>query len=399
MVICLLVGTALAGCAEKATTNVTIATFFPTSGVDGTLGMALQNAVDLAVSQQGAIGSGYTLGVEHVDALNSDPATAARALVADPTVLGVVGPLDSTAALGMMPSVAQAGLVTISPGATLPGLTLTDQATVEKLQFAQLHPKGAAIAFLRLPENDNAMGKVAADLAVAPTSAHGLNAKAFALMDDGSASGKAALAAFAAELKAQGGTVAAQGSIAAGDSASVQSAVSVIVDAFPDAVYYAGGSEAGAELRGALTLSGAGLPLLVSGPGAGDTAWGGMVGVAAAAANTWAILPAVDLAKLTNAKSFATAYAAAHAGQAPPALAALAYDAAMDEIAAIKAVIASGKPVTRAAVLAAVAGAQYAGVTGTVAFDKNGDNTTALGFSLYTADNKGAWHFVETLKG
>ncbi len=390
---------ALAGCGSPNATTVTIATFFPTSGVDGSLGQALQNAVDLAVSQQSTIGSGYTLGVEHVDALNSDGATVARALANDPTVMGIVGPLDSTAAMGMMPTTAQENLVTISPGATLPGLTLADQATAEKLPFTQLHPKDGAIAFLRLPENDNAMGKVAADLAVAPTSAHGLGANAVFLVDDGSASGMAATAAFAVELKSKGGTVAGQQSALAGNAVNVQSTVSAIVDAYPDAVFYAGGSEAGAELRGTLTLTGASLPLLVVGPGAGDPAFANMASVAAAAANTTAILPAADLSKLPNAKSFTTAYSAAYAGQTPPALAALAYDAAMDEIAAIKSVIASGKAPTRAAVLAAITGKPYAGVTGSVAFDKDGDDTTALGFSLYTTDGKGAWQFVETLKG
>jgi ABC-type branched-subunit amino acid transport system substrate-binding protein len=107
----------------------------------------------------------------------------------------------------------------------------------------------------------------------------------------------------------------------------------------------------------------------------------------------------VDLSKLPNAKSFISAYSSAYSGQTPPTLAALAYDAAMDEIAAIKSVISSGKTLTRAAVLAAVAGAPYAGVTGSLAFDKNGDDTTALGFSLYTTDAKGAWHFIQTLKG
>lgn len=396
--LCLLAGTALTGCASSDATTVTIATFFPTSGVDGALGKAMQNAVDLAVAQHGSIGSGYALNVEHVDALNSDGGATARAFVGDPSVMGIVGPLDSAAALGMLPVVAQASLVTISPGATLPGLTLADAATAEKLPFDQLHPKGAPIAFLRQPQNDSAMGKVAADLAVGPTSSHGLNAKNVSVIDDGTASGKAAAAAFATELAAKGGAVMGQGSVLAGSSVSAQTAVAVIVDAFPDAVFYAGNSEAGAELRGALTLSGAALPMIVAGPGAGDPSWSAMVGLAAAAANTSAILPAPDLTKLDSAKDFVTAYAAAYANQTPPAMAALAYDAAMDEIAGIQSVIASGKTLTRAAVLSAVASAQYKGVTGTLAFDKNGDNTTALGFSLYTCDNKGVWHFVGALK-
>jgi branched-chain amino acid transport system substrate-binding protein len=390
----------LAACspATSSANTLTIATFFPTSGVDAALGEALQNAVDLA-AKQSSLGGGYTLSVEHVDAVGSDPVGAAQTLAADSTVMGIVSPLDSGAALAMLPILAQSGLATISPGATLPGLTQADQAAAEKIPFDQLHPKGDLVAFFRLPETDNAAGKVAADLAVAPTNAHGLAAHAVFVVDDGTASGKAAAAAFAQELRAKGGSVAGQQSVLAGVPDSAQSAVSAIVAAYPDLVFYAGGAQAGAELRGALSLSGAPqLGMLVAGAGAGDPAWSGIVGVPAAAANTTAILPAPDLSTLASAKSFSSAYQSAY-GQSPPALAALAYDAAMDEIAAIKSVIASGKAVTRAAVLVAVASAKYAGVTGAVAFDKNGDNTTALGFSLYTCDSKGTWHYVTALKG
>jgi hypothetical protein len=46
-----------------------------------------------------------------------------------------------------------------------------------------------------------------------------------------------------------------------------------------------------------------------------------------------------------------------------------------------------------------VTAASYTGATGAVAFDKNGDDTTALGFSLYACDGKGAWHFVTAVTG
>jgi branched-chain amino acid transport system substrate-binding protein len=392
----------LAGCASgtAASQILTIATFFPTSGVDAALGKALQDAVDLAVQQHSAIGTGYTLSVEHLDANGSDPAAAVTTLAADPTVMGIVGPLDSQAAITMLPLLAQDGVVTISPSATLPGLTQVDQAAAEGVPFAQLHPTGAPLAFFRLPETDNAAGKVAADVATAPTSAHGLGAQAIFLVDDGTASGKAAAAAFAAELKAKHGTVAGQRSVLAGVPDSAQSAVSAIVAAYPDLVAFAGSVQAGAELRGALALSGVSqLGVLAVGAAADDAAWSAIIGVPAAAANTSGILPAPDLAALPSAKSFAVAFQAAYPHDALPPQAALAYDATMDEIAAIQSALASGKGVTRAAVLAAVASAKYQGITGTLAFDKNGDDTTPLGFSLYTCDAKGAWHYVTTLKG
>jgi hypothetical protein len=44
-------------------------------------------------------------------------------------------------------------------------------------------------------------------------------------------------------------------------------------------------------------------------------------------------------------------------------------------------------------VLSAVTTTKYAGVTGTLAFDQNGDSTTPAGFALYSCDAKGAWHY------
>ena len=123
------------------------------------------------------------------------------------------------------------------------------------------------------------------------------------------------------------------------------------------------------------------------------------MGVAAAAANTTALLPAPDLSTLDGAKDFVSAYHTAYAEQDLLPQAALAYDAAMDEIAAIKSLVGAGKQVTRSAALAAVASAKYAGVSETLAFDAKGDNTTALGFSLYTCDAQGAWHFVAAING
>jgi branched-chain amino acid transport system substrate-binding protein len=181
---------------------------------------------------------------------------------------------------------------------------------------------------------------------------------------------------------------------------SAQAVVTAIIKATPDLVYFGGGTAAAAQLRGTLSLTGApGLVILAVGQAADHPDWGTAVGVAVAAANTTALLPVPDLSTLDGAKDFIAAYQTTYAGQVPLPQAALAYDAAMDEIAAIKSLVRAGKQVTRAAVLAAVASAKYAGVSGTLAFDAHGDNTTALGFSLYTCDAQGAWHFVTAVKG
>jgi branched-chain amino acid transport system substrate-binding protein len=370
------------------------------SGADAPLGQAVQRAVDLAVQQNAALGGGHRLAVLHVDeaagALDQDAAT----LAADQRVLGIVGPLASESAVTLLPIVGQQGIVTISPGATMPGLTQADQAKAEGLDFALLHPKGTPAAFFRLPQTDRTAGKVTADLAVAPTQAHGLAAHAVFIVDDGSLSGKVLAAAFSQELRAKQGIVAGQASITLTAADSAQAAVSAIIEAQPDLVFFAGSTTAGAELRATLSLTGApGLVILTAGPIADHPGWAGAVGMPAAAANTTALLPAQDLSTLSGAKDFVAAYRAAYPGAEPLPQSALAYDAAMDEIGAIKSLITSGKPVTRAAVRAAVATAKYAGVTGTLAFNASGENTTPISFSLYSCDLKGAWRYQGSLKG
>lgn len=396
----LLLGVWLAACNPgPSNTTYTIASVFPTSGPDTAIGQALQNAVDLAVTQNAKLADGYILRVVHV-AEGDVTGTAVTNAAADPSLVAIVGPLESASAVGMLPVVEAKGIATISPGATLPGLTQSAAAQAEGLSFATLHPKGKPVAFFRLLPTDDATGKAAADLAVAPGSSHGLGAHSVFVVSDGSASGNALAAAFTQELKAKRGAVAGQQAITAGDPINVQGTVSAIVAAQPDLVFYAGGVQGGAELRGTLSLTGApGLPLLAAGFMGGDPDWMTQVGVAAAAANTTALLPARDLSALPNAKSFVTAYTAAYPKQAIVPQAVLAYDAAMDEIAAIKGLLKAGTAVTRASVLAALTSAKYSGVTGTIAFDPNGDSTAPAAFAVYTCDGKGAWHYQTQLGG
>lgn len=113
----------------------------------------------------------------------------------------------------------------------------------------------------------------------------------------------------------------------------------------------------------------------------------------AASAYTTGLLAATDLSVLPHAGTFISPYQSTYANQPLVPESALAYDAAMDEITAIKAALAAGKPATRAAVLAAVASGKYTGITGTLAFNANGDATPPPGFSVYTCDVKGAWSY------
>jgi branched-chain amino acid transport system substrate-binding protein len=400
-VVALLLSVALAGCSTGPTDDMTfsVATMFPSAGVDAAVGQAMQRAVDLAVRQNAALGKGYKLTAAHV-AEGAGVEQATTALVADHHVMALVGPLDSQTALALLPIIEQNGIATISPSATLAGLTRADRAAALGIPFATLHPAGKPVAFFRLPASDEALAQAAADLARAPGSQHGLAAGSAFVVDDGTASGKAGADAYRQEFAAKHGAISGRATMAAVPSDNTQGIVTAIIKADPDVVFFAGSTAAGARLRATITLTGAPqIQLLATGPLADHPAWGATVGVTAASAYTTAVLAAPDLSTLSNAKSFVAAYQAAYPGKDVVPQAALAYDAAMDEITAIKALVQTGKPVTRTAVLSAVATAKYPGVTGTLAFDKNGDNVSPPGFAVYSCDIKGAWHYETHLGG
>jgi branched-chain amino acid transport system substrate-binding protein len=378
---------------------LSIAAVFPTSGPEAGVGKAMQYAVDLAIAQNASLADGYSLTATNVDEANGFTDQAVETLASNSQTMGIVGPQDSQDALRMLPGIEASGIATISPTVTLPGLTQENLASAEGISFTQIHPAGKSLAFFRLPPTDDIAGKVADDLALASQQSKGLAAHAVDIVDDGTASGKALATAFKKELQANQGTVVGQQSLTNGAGDNTQSIVSAVVAANPDIIYYAGGIGAGAGLRSTLSLSGAPqLPILASGPIADDPTWGATVGLPAASAYTTGILPAQDLSKLPNTQDFVVAFHTNYPGVNSLPESALAYDAAMDEISAIKSLIQSGKPVTRVAVLAAVASSQYSGITGKISFNQNGDNLTPLAFSLYTCDSKGTWHYQTSLK-
>ena len=154
----------LAACSQTGNSTdskaLLIASIFPTSGAEAGVGTAMQNAVDLAVQQNASLGNGYTLSAINVDEANGFMDQAVGTLATNNQTMGIVGPLDSSDALVMLPGIEASGLTTISPSATLPGLTQADQASAEGLDFTTLHPTDKPVAFFRLPETDNAAGNL-----------------------------------------------------------------------------------------------------------------------------------------------------------------------------------------------------------------------------------------------
>lgn len=371
-----------------------IAAIFPEHGVDAPIGRALQRAVDLGASQRARLGGRYRLVIVPVD----EAATPARidAVLKKRHVLAVVGPLESENALALLPTIERLGIPTISP-AMLPDVTRSLSTGQAALTVASLHPAGRPVALFRLAGAESAAGKAAADLAITP--APDLGATSVFVADDGSPTSNTLAAAFAAEIRLKGGIIAGQRTAEAGNPNNMQETVSAIIEAHPDLVFYAGGTAAGAGLRRTLSLTGAPrLGLLTAGTIADNPGWSAAVGARAAAAYTTALLPAPDLSALAHVERFVHSYHRAYPGKVLLPQSTLVYDAVLDEITAMKALIRAGKPVTRSSLRSLIAARKYRGITGTLAFDRDGNDITSIGFSLYTCDVNGVWHFQRTVR-
>jgi branched-chain amino acid transport system substrate-binding protein len=389
--------------------NLVIATLFATSSTDAASQLPAQYAAELAI-QQASLPDGYKLSVineNYESAAGSGPdtsvaATEATALVANSSVVAIVGPFNSGIAKVTIPIINEATLTMISPSNTNPGLTLESYAAANGITWGTLHPAGLPDSYFRTPGNDVVQGKV--DAAVA-TSAP-INAKSAFVVDDNTVYGIGLSNFFTTSFQADGGhTVGTRESITAAQVSNLTSLASTIVAANPDIVFFGGvTSGGGAGLKKDLVADGYNKPM-VGGDGiAGDPAWVTTAG-ASAAGNTYGTVAAPDTSQLTSAaaSAFKSAYNSFVAGKTDGQLApysAMTYDVANIEIQAIKNVINAGKPVTRANVRDAVAAISYSGLTGDISFDANGDNAGQKVFSVYyIAPNTNVWIFKTQVNG
>jgi branched-chain amino acid transport system substrate-binding protein len=394
---------ALAACGTTTTNTpaklcngqISIASEFPTTGTDGAEGKPAQNAVELAVKQASI--SGYTLSFIAYNDVSAalgkhDPDQGAKNVqdaVANKCILGVVGPFNSSVAKAEIPVASNAGLVLISPANTNPGLTIESTAKDNGIDFATLHPPGKPEAYFRIPGNDVSQGTVDADLAVS------LGAKKIYVVDDQETYGVGIANYFEQELTAKGGTKLGRDGIPANGAAQIPGLAQKIAATKPDAVFFGGVvSGGGGTLKAQLVQAGYTGPY-VGGDGIVlDPEYIKQAG--AAADGTYASNGAPDPSTLTTAAAskFFKDYTAGYPTEDSGAYRANSFDAANVIIAAIKSVVASGKDLTRAAVITAVQNIKYTGVTGQISFDKNGDNAGGGVWAFYTVKN-GQWVFLK----
>jgi class 3 adenylate cyclase/ABC-type branched-subunit amino acid transport system substrate-binding protein len=137
----------------------TISVHMPLSGPGASEGIAVRNAVRLAIDQTNEAGrlAGVELAVKAHDTSGDDEApspaaaaAAARTMAADPRTIAAVGPFTSPEAASTIPITNRAGLLECSPANSWSGLTKPDQGALE---FRAAHPR--RINYVRLsPSSD-----------------------------------------------------------------------------------------------------------------------------------------------------------------------------------------------------------------------------------------------------
>ncbi len=379
---------------------LTIGTELPMSGGETANGVPTANGVKLAV-QQASI-PGWTLKVNvQDDALNGvhDPATGGKnmtTLVADPTVIGVVGPFNSGVAQVEIPISNDAGLLQCSPANTNTGLTYPPTA----LSYRKNHPD--RINYVRLAAPDSIQGPAGADYVYNDLGAHSVY-----ILDDTETFGVGVGDSFQAEFTKLGGTVVKRDS-APKSTTDYTPLFTAVASMHPAAVYLAGTTPSGMglALKQGRTVSGfETIPFMgpdgVADLGGADTQ-GSTINIAGpAAANVYGTVAGIH--DIPDAAKFTSDYKAAF-GQDPGAYSAIAYACAQVIIAGAKAAIAAGKTsladireFVRANTVAA--GNKFDTVIGSVSFDVNGDTTSPY-MSFYKVDmtlngGKGGWTWVK----
>ena len=360
----------------------------PTSGADASDGLPTSKGAQLAVSKAGKVCGAsshtdacFTLqSMPLDDAVNGvhDPAQGAKNVqqfVSDSTVLGMVGPFNSSVARAEIPIGNSANLAMISPANTNECLTQEPSDGHCAGQAAKLRPTGKNNYF-RVCTTDLIQGPAAADFA-----AKKLSKTKVYVLNDQQTYGLGIAQNFAKQFTSDGGTVLDSnlggfdpGSATISDfKAKINQAKSQGAD-----VVFFGGTTAtkGGLLRKA--MQGILDVPYVAGDGISGDQF--LKDAAPNAANSYFTVAGPYPQKLSTAATFLTDYKSKY-GEDAGAYSAQAYDAAAIIIAAISRAIddAGGNTPTRDQVTAEVAKTKnFKGVIGTTSFDSNGDTSLKI---------------------
>ncbi|WP_051970578.1 branched-chain amino acid ABC transporter substrate-binding protein [Kitasatospora azatica] len=367
-------------------TVVTIAVDAPLSGQNSATGLGIQGGVQIAVddANKNKTVPGVTFKVKALDD-QAQPATGqqnATSLVADSSVLGVVGPLNSGVAASMQQVFATANLVEISPSNTNPKLTQgPDWGTGKKVRGFK--------TYFRTATTDALQGAFAAQYATATAG----KKKAF-VVDDKQTYGAGLAAIFQDSFTKDGGTIAGTDHVSTGDK-DFSTLVTKIKDSGADLLYYGGQYDESSLLSKQLKAAGSTIPLF-GGDGMFSDTYISTAGPASEGDLVTSVGVPIDT--LDTAKDFIAKYKAANLQGDYGTYGGYSYDAATAIIKAIGKVVSdnNGKLPTdaRAKIVTAVQNSNFDGIAGHVSFDEFGD-TTNKQLTVYQVKS-GKWASVKT---
>jgi branched-chain amino acid transport system substrate-binding protein len=398
--------------------TITIGVDLPLSGDEGRVGTPALNGIRFFVKEHPVV-DGFTVEVSaHDDAVKGvhDPKVGAQnvaALIADPHVMGIIGPLNASVARAAIPLANQAGLAMISPSAGNRCLTK------DPLLPALLNPARVAIGcaaaglplpsdlrpaktnnFFRLATTDDLQGAAAADFAY--TNLHLLRV---GVLSDHEAYGQALAASFRARFTRLGGLIVLYQDFTPSASLDLSAFMTKAKADGAQGIYFGGvTANNGCTIRAqmaAVFAPGAATPYLGADGIAEDPACVRAAG--SNAAGMYATVPVVDANQVATAQSVIAAFKAEYRDAWNyGAYTILAYDAtavlydALDR--AIKA--AGGKLPARKDVVAQLSATQtFPGVTGPYGFDADGDTTHRVVsvFEATSSDPAAPWRWAGAL--
>ncbi|HEY5388532.1 MAG TPA: branched-chain amino acid ABC transporter substrate-binding protein, partial [Thermoleophilia bacterium] len=328
-----------------------------------------------------------------------DPQQGAKnlqTLVADPTVVGVVGPYNSNVAKAEIPISNEAGLLMCSPANTGIGVTMPPEGDT----YRTAHPD--KISYIRTATTDAIQGPSMADYMY-----NDLGVKSVYILDDTETFGVGVGDSFQAEFTKLGGTVVKRDS-APKSTSDYTPLYTAVAGQKPGGVYLAGTTPSGMglALKQGRTVPGFetipfggpdGIADLVPAGGTGAT----LTVAGAAAHDVYGTVGAVH--DIPNPQAFNDAYKAMFQKD-PAAYSAPSYSCAQVFVESLKKALAAGIASTDLAGLregvranATNSANSFDTAMGTLSFDKYGDNTHPF-ISFYKTDmttSPASWAFVK----
>jgi branched-chain amino acid transport system substrate-binding protein len=384
----------LAGCnsggsgggGSKGTVNIAIE--LPQQGSEKAASDPIINGIKLAVSQAGGVAGNYKIeipnSVIYDDAKDGahDPQTGAQnmsAIVANPNVVGVIGPLNSSVAKVQIPISNEAGLLQCSPANTNEGLTKPEFGA---LDIRSKNP--TKINYVRVVTTDDNQGPAAAKYILEV-----LKKTKVYIIDDTETFGKGIADNFQKYLEANGGTVVARDGVPK-TTTDYSAILTAAAAKGPEAIYFGGVTATGGAriLKAAVAAGMADVPYIgpdgiYDGSGATKDSFLNLAGDDAK--NAFATAAAVG--DYPGRADFEAKYKAAY-GTSPTGYSATGFACAQVVIDAIKRA-GDGKDMAdlREKVRAAAVDTSvtYTSVIGSFKFDANGDTSQKI-ISFYGYD-------------